>query len=97
MIKYYIRVIRRKIEAINDENQEDDNKIEMIITFTIIYLINVICSLIFNEIIILNIFNLEFYTKKYIKKREFLDSSLLIQSSNNEEESVASSEYSNQS
>ena len=98
MIKYYIRVIQRRIGAINNENQDDDDdNLIIIIVFTIIYLINIICSLIFNEIIILTIFNLEFYTKKYIKKREFLDSSLLIQSSNNEEESVASSEYSNHS
>ena len=97
IIKFYIRVIQRKKNSSDDESQEDDNNNSVIIIFSIIYLINVICSLIFNEIIILNIFNLEFYTKKYIRKRESIDSSLLIQSYTSENESVASSEFTEQS
>jgi hypothetical protein len=97
IIKFYIRVIQRKKNSSDDESQEDDNNNSVIIIFSIIYLINVICSLIFNEIIILNIFNLEFYTKKYIRKRESIDSSLLIQSYTSENESVASSEFTDQS
>ena len=40
-----------------------------IIVFSIIFFINLICSLIFNEIIILKFFGLNYYTKKYIYKR----------------------------
>ena len=45
-----------------------------IIVFSIIFFINLICSLIFNEIIILKFFGLEYYTKKFINKRGRLES-----------------------
>ena len=40
-----------------------------IIIFSVIFFINLICSLIFNEIIILKFLKLEYYTKKYIEER----------------------------
>ena len=40
--------------------------------FSIIFFINFICSLIFNEIIILKFCKLEYYTKKYIIEREHI-------------------------
>ena len=42
----------------------------LLILYILIYIINIFFSLVFNEIIILNIFNLNYNTKKYIKKRE---------------------------
>ena len=45
-----------------------------IIVFSIVFFINLICSLIFNEIIILKFFGLEYYTKKFINKRGRLES-----------------------
>ena len=45
-----------------------------IIIFSIVFFINLICSLVLNEIIILKFFGLEYYTKKYINKRGRLDS-----------------------
>ena len=69
LIKFYIRVIK----------QSEQHSI-YIIVFSVIYVINFICSLIFNEIIILKFYNLHFYTKKYINKRQRIESSLLRQS-----------------
>jgi len=45
--------------------------------FPVIHIINFICSLIFNEIIILNFCNLDYYTIKRIKEREKLESDYL--------------------
>ena len=53
---------------------EDNNKI----IFSIVFVINLICSLIFNEIIILKFCELEYYTKKYIKDRAIIDVSALL-------------------
>ena len=55
-----------------------------------------ICSLIFNEIIILKFCNLEFYTKKYINLRERIDSAFLISNNpgeDNEEDESSISEH----
>ena len=49
-----------------------------IIIFSVIFFINLICSLIFNEIIILKFCKLEYYTKKYIKERASSDASSLL-------------------
>ena len=46
--------------------------------FSVVFFINLICSLIFNEIIILKFCNLEYYTKKYIKDRAKIDVSSLF-------------------
>ena len=48
------------------------------IIFSIIFFINLICSLIFNEIIILTFCKLEHETKKYIKDRAELDVNSLL-------------------
>ena len=47
-----------------------DFKNMLLILYIFIYIINIFFSLVFNEIIILNIFNLNYNTKKYIKTRE---------------------------
>ena len=49
-----------------------------IIIFSVIFFINLICSLIFNEIIILTFCKLEHETKKYIKDRAELDVNSLL-------------------
>ena len=69
IIKYYIGVISKS--EIHDYNLIN------IIFFSVVYFINFICSLIFNEIIILKFCKLHFYTKKYIQKREKIETSLL--------------------
>ena len=61
-----------------------------IIIFSIVFLINLICSLIFNEIIILKFCRLEHYTRKYINKRGKIESMNIyndIDSNNSDEES----------
>ena len=45
--------------------------------FPVIHIINFICSLIFNEIIILNFCNVDYYTIKRIREREKLESDYL--------------------
>ena len=89
--------------AKKNPSKNNDNdfifKTHNIIIFTIIFFINFICSLIFNEIIILKFCELEYYTKTYIKDRATIDtSSLFLQNENilpenepiidNEEENV---------
>ena len=73
-----------------------------IIIFSVVFFINLICSLIFNEIIILKFCSLEYYTKKYINKRATNDiTSLFIdedsinsekESENNKDESISLNE-----
>ena len=46
--------------------------------FPFIHIINLFCSLIFNEIIILNFCGLDYYTKKRIQERERFDSDILL-------------------
>ena len=72
IIKFYIKVITKSGD--NDYYYE----IHKIIIFTSVYFINLLCSLIFNEIIILNFCQLGLYTKKFIKEREKIESPLLI-------------------
>jgi len=50
-----------------------------IIIFSVVFFINLICSLIFNEIIILKFCNLEYYTQKYIKSRAKSDVNNLLE------------------
>ena len=77
MINYYARLIQYKIKnSISYEFLYYPNKI---VIFSVIFFINLICSLIFNEIIILKFCKLEYYTKKYIKERaEFDVNSILL-------------------
>ena len=89
MLKFYIRTIIMETTRERDDYHSDPVKI---IVFTWVYIINFICSLIFNELIIIKHCNLYFYTQKYIKLRERIDISLLIQNKNFDEESNASSE-----
>ena len=84
MIKFYIRVATKS--KVHDYYS---NTIK-IIFFSLVYFINVICSLIFNEVIIVKFCNLEYYTNKYIKQREIIDSQLLIKD-NDEQETYNSS------
>ena len=46
--------------------------------FTIAYLINFFCCLVFNEVIILNFWKLDYNTKKRIRERMNLDTQLLF-------------------
>ena len=75
IFNYYIKMIQS-----NEHNIYDFiyNKINIII-FSIVFFINLICSLIFNEVVILKFCNLENYTKKYIHKRASSDASSLFE------------------
>ena len=97
LISYYIKMAKKNPSKNNDN--DFIFKTHNIIIFTIIFFINFICSLIFNEIIILKFCKLEYYTKTYIKDRATIDtSSLFLQNENilpenepiidNEEENV---------
>ena len=79
LLNYYIRLIQYKL------NGSGTTTIfsflfttHNIVIFTIVFFINFICSLIFNEIIILKLFKLEYYTKKYIKFRAESDVNTLV-------------------
>ena len=79
LLDYYIRLIGIEINEYDKTNNygflyEDIN----VIIFSVVFFINLICSLIFNEIIILKFCNLEYYTKKYIKDRAKIDVSSLF-------------------
>ena len=79
LLDYYIRLIGIEINKYDKTNNygflyEDIN----VIIFSVVFFINLICSLIFNEIIILKLCNLEYYTKKYIKDRAKIDVSSLF-------------------
>ena len=76
IILYYVQLVQFKIKGkTNFPYLYERNNI---IIFTFIFFINLICSLIFNEIIILKFCKLEFYTKKYIKDRADSDASSLF-------------------
>jgi drug/metabolite transporter (DMT)-like permease len=62
-------------------------KTNNIIIFSLVFFINLINSLIFNEIIILKFCNLEYYTENYIKTRSTIDVSALFLDGDKEEES----------
>ena len=53
-------------------NKRYDNNIEKII-YSVCYIFNILSSLIFNEIIIINCFGMSEFTKKRIKERERID------------------------
>ena len=79
LLNYYIRLIQYKL------NGSGTTTIfsflfttHNIVIFTIVFFINFICSLIFNEIIILKLFKLDYYTKKYIKFRAESDVNTLM-------------------
>ena len=79
LLNYYIKLIQFKLRGSGTTNifsflYETHN----IVIFTIVFFINFICSLIFNEIIILKFCKLEYYTKIYIKNRAELDVDALI-------------------
>ena len=93
IFKYFIIVIIRS-QIVDDKKYIDEYNI---IIFSLIYLINFICSLVFNEIIILKFCGMEYYTNKYILIRERKESSLVIKNENgyvDDESNASSSEYS---
>ena len=55
---------------------------EDIILYCFVYIINLFFSLVFNEIIILKFWKLDYNTEKYIKEREREDCNLISQTSN---------------
>ena len=97
LLNYYIRLIQNKLEKPEKENIfsflfETNN----IIIFIIVFFINLICSLIFNEIIILKFCKLEYYTKNYIKERAETDVDELLSakdSLNSENEPININDY----
>ena len=76
LINYYIRLSQFKKDG-NDKFGFFYDKHNIVI-FSVFFFVNLICSLIFNEIIILKFCNLEYYTKKYIKQRAELDVEALL-------------------
>ena len=82
IIYYYVRLIQIKTKTgVGVETNSDFEFLyekNNIIIFSIIFFINLICSLIFNEIIILTFCKLEHETKKYIKDRAELDVNSLL-------------------
>ena len=82
IIYYYVRLIQLKTKTGVEKETNSDFKFlyekNNIIIFSIIFFINLICSLIFNEIIILTFCKLEHETKKYIKDRAELDVNSLL-------------------
>ena len=86
MLNYYINLIRHYGF---DKSSSFDfiYKTNNIIIFSIVFFINLINSLIFNEIIILKFCKLEYYTEKYIRYRSNIDVSALFLDKDSEEES----------
>ena len=68
LLDYYIQLIRFK-NGLKVNFQVIYENINNIIIFSVMFFINLIFSIIFNEIIILKFCKLEYYTKKYIKER----------------------------
>ena len=87
VFKFYVKIITLKIQ-----NEKDDfySKPVNIIVFTFVYVINFLCSLIFNEVIIIKFHNLHLNTTKYIKLREKKESSSLSEIKCSDEDSIAS-------
>ena len=67
LIFYYIQLIQFKVYG--NANFQFLYETNNIIIFSVIFFINILCSFIFNEIIIMKFCKLEYYTKKYIKDR----------------------------
>ena len=80
LINYYIRLAQFKSDERSEININFNFlfKTHNIVIFSVVFFINFICSLIFNEIIILKFCKLEYYTKKYIKNRAVIDISSLF-------------------
>ena len=87
VFKFYVKIITLKIQ-----NEKDDfySKPVNIIVFTFVYVINFLCSLIFNEVIIIKFHNLHLNTSKFIKLREKMESSSLSEIKCSDEDSIAS-------
>ena len=87
VFKFYVKIITLKIQ-----NEKDDfySKPVNIIVFTFVYVINFLCSLIFNEVIIIKFHNLHLNTTKYIKLREKKEFSSLSEIKCSDEDSIAS-------
>ena len=77
LLNYYIQLIQYKQGSHIEEGNFLFDQYNIAI-FSVIFFINLICSLIFNEIIILKFCKLEHYTKKYIKERASSDASSLL-------------------
>ena len=92
IINYYERLIQYKISGTASFDFLYSNV--NISIFSVIFFINLICSLIFNEIIILTFCKIEHDTKKYIEDRADLDinSLLMKQDSLNFETELASAD-----
>ena len=92
IINYYERLIQYKISGTASFDFLYSNV--NISIFSVIFFINLICSLIFNEIIILTFCKIEHDTKKYIEDRAELDinSLLMKQDSLNFETELASAD-----
>ena len=78
LLGYYIQLIQFKTGT----NIKEGNflfQANNIAIFSVIFFINFICSLIFNEIIILKFLKLEYYTKKYIKLRAQSDANVFLE------------------
>ena len=67
MISFYVKIVNKT--HIDDYFFTTTN----IIMFSIIFVINFICSLIFNEVLIVKFFKMHYYTNKYIKEREHIE------------------------
>ena len=89
LINYYIGLIQFKPNETGEKNIFDlVFKKSNIIIFSVVFFINLICSLIFNEIIILKFCKLEYYTQKYIKDRAKTDVNIsLVEHYSDENES----------
>ena len=92
-IYYVIEVIKKK----TDESENDGIFTTVnIIIFFISFSINFFCCLVFNEVIILNFFGLDYNTKKRIQKRMDKDSEILMKI-NSADEQITKEEESDHS
>ena len=90
---YVIEVIKKK----TDESENDGIFTTVnIIIFFISFSINFFCCLVFNEVIILNFFGLDYNTKKRIQKRMDKDSEILMKI-NSADEQITKEEESDHS
>ena len=88
-----IEVIKKK----TDESENDGIFTTVnIIIFFISFSINFFCCLVFNEVIILNFFGLDYNTKKRIQKRMDKDSEILMKI-NSADEQITKGEESDHS
>ena len=87
IFNYYLRMIQSG-KGNNDFLYSNIN----IAIFSVVFFINLICSLIFNEVIILKFCKFEYYTKKYIKKRADSESFSLFEANDliNSEKDITS-------